>query len=406
MNITPILKERFEALLYAGCERVCPSCSEKLYPGACKIVSPPDNQVSLKPTVLEAEPTGILRPFSILFPKPLDGERFTRSRAARLCPRCGYLLPYNIERARKITIAIIGDVSSGKSLYIAVLLHLLEQALFVRRHQQFKFACLTPEARERYENEYGRPLFQNYRVPQPNPRAANTTHQPLIYEVALRDAPDLPVEYFNLLFYDTSGEDYVIESRQVRYASYLFQADAIMFMLDPLSVPAIRQHLPQNPALRYGTVSTPGHPLDSFSKIIQPLSREGMSRSFRKRPLAIVLSKADVLKKVRPGGQQYSFLSHAPDHRNGLDLADIQRVDEEVRCLLADCDLERFMETVAFHQPSLFSSVLYSAVSAIGQTPDANGQVTAITPLRCLDPFLWALHHLGLVRAATSAAHP
>lgn len=390
------LWEKLTSLLYRGRVAICPSCCERIYPGACAIVSLPDLQALPTLVPLQQEPSGLRRVFSILFPTSLQSEWFVRRQAVRICSHCQYPLPYNIERTRQVTIAIIGDVSSGKSVYIAVLLHLLEEAAFIPSHLRFRCHCLTPEARERYERDYGKPLFVDKVVPRGTPRAIEMTHQPIIYEIAIRLEPDLPPVRFNLVIYDTSGEDYVIQARQVRYAPYVLNADAIIFMLDPVAVPAMRASLPSDPHFRYGHSLALGHPLDSFGKIVLPLAQSGVRRP---RPLAIALSKADLLKKLRPLGQQFSFLRRQPDYRGGLDLTDLTSVDQEVRQLLYEYDLGRFVEAVEFYRGQLFDPVCYTAVSAIGYTPDEQGGIPAINPWRCLDPFLWVLHELRLLPA-------
>ncbi|WP_376794013.1 hypothetical protein [Thermogemmatispora sp.] len=395
------LWELLTRLLYRGRTATCPSCCQRLYPGACTIVSLPELQSFSTVVPLQEAPHGLRRAYSILFPASLMGEEFTRRQAVRLCPSCQYPLPYNIERTRQVTIAIIGDVSSGKSVYIAVLLRLLEQGAFLPSRLPFKLTCLTPEARERYERDYSKPLFVDRMVPRGTPRAIDTTHQPVIYEIGIRLEPDLPPVRFNLVIYDTSGEDYVIQTRQVQYAPYVLTADAIIFMLDPVTIPKMRASLPNDPHFRYGHSLSAGHPLDSFAKIVQPLSQV---RGRSPRPLAIALSKADLLKKLRPVSMQYPFLWRSPDYRNGLDLIDLAGVDQEVRQILYEHDLERFLSTVEYYQGQLFAPVCYTAVSALGYTPNAQGEIPAINPWRCLDPFLWVLHELRLLPAQIGRA--
>jgi GTPase SAR1 family protein len=386
-----------ESLLYRGRARICPSCNRQLYPGACAIVSAPDERLLTVPQLLEPAPRGWRRPLAILFPRPLNGEYYTRQMAVRLCPYpdCGYPLPYNIERARKLTIAIVGDVSSGKSVYISVLLRLLEEGRFLASWQRGRMSCLTNASRERYEKEYVSRLFKDHVVPPGSRRAEETTHHPLIYELFLQEGPDEAVKNFNLILYDTSGEDYVIPSRQVQYAPYLLNADAIIFLIDPVSIPGIRENLLEDPGMRYGHGDSTSPPFESFNKIMQPIERTIVGRSASKKPLVLALSKADVLKKLRAVRDQYRFLVKAPDYRHGLNLADIEQVDHEVRNLLLEHGETSLIQAVA---RSSFRHVRFMAFSAIGYTPDANGRVPAIKPWRCLDPLLWVLYQLGLIR--------
>src|SRR5689334_13305701 len=98
----------------------CPLCAVAYHPGECAIVSP------ISGIVLQKKRTNLLlRLFSRIFVTSLVGREATLQQAIRLCPGCNYPLPKN--DAKSQTIAIVGDVSSGKSHYIASCIYQLIQ---------------------------------------------------------------------------------------------------------------------------------------------------------------------------------------------------------------------------------------------------------------------------------------
>src|SRR5438067_10145323 len=99
--------------------RLCPFCIKEFYPGDSEIISTTTGKV-LKPA-----PRGWQRYKARISPEPLTGHAYTKELACRKCPHCSYLLPFNIERVRNFSIAVVGDTSSGKSWYLAALINQL-----------------------------------------------------------------------------------------------------------------------------------------------------------------------------------------------------------------------------------------------------------------------------------------
>jgi len=102
-------------------KRTCPQCIKEFYPGDCDIVSTTDAG-----KVLEYAPKGWRQHLSRINPKRID-SKYVLELACRKCPYCGYLLPPNIELVENLNVAIVGDTFSGKSHYMAALIHQLEQ---------------------------------------------------------------------------------------------------------------------------------------------------------------------------------------------------------------------------------------------------------------------------------------
>jgi hypothetical protein len=381
----------------------CPSCLEMFYPGDCAIVStvhdaqgkPGDIDQPDKLKVLKRAPAqGSLAQFNARRnPEPLTGDVYTRELAQRRCPHCGYLLPYNIENAKSMTIAIVGDFTSGKSIYISAMIKQIEEGKLVRTGQYTSFRCLTPGVKEYYKTNYFQPLFDGKQALRRTQATTETTHKPLIYELTVRPEPQRPAKHMNLIIYDTSGEDYMLQQRLVQYARYVLSADAIVYLADPVAMPEIADYLPSE--LRQST-ALPRTPTEGLNNILQLLERRAgklAGSSLRSIPIAIMLPKADLLKYVTPISQQYSFM-RPHTYKGGIDLKELKIVDMEVRHLLQNYGGQTLLKAIPQN-----SRVRFFATSATGYAPDVNGNFPAIEPNRCLDPILWILHELGLLPA-------
>jgi hypothetical protein len=106
-------------------------------------------------------------------------------------------------------------------------------------------------------------------------------------------------------------------------------------------------------------------------------------------PLAVTLSKSDLLKYNRPSNHPYTFNTNPP-YRSLLNLQDLIKVDAEVRQVIAETGDEPLLRA------GIASSTMvgFFAVSATGSPLDMSltpPQFPKVEPCRCLDPLLWIL---------------
>ncbi|GCF08695.1 hypothetical protein [Dictyobacter arantiisoli] len=75
----------------------------------------------------------------------------------RLCPKCHYALPSNIEQCEQKVIAIIGGRATGKTHYIAALIHRLTHTI----DPDFSITVTSAgdETQERWMQDFYTPLF-------------------------------------------------------------------------------------------------------------------------------------------------------------------------------------------------------------------------------------------------------
>lgn len=353
---------------------LCPSCIEEFYLGDCDIIS------TITGKELKTAPTGgwLERQRARVYPEPLTGRKYVLGLARRSCVNCGYILPENIERASNLRIAVIGDIASGKSTYIASLLHQMQHEWTPGDNGSFRLICLTPDVEAELSGRNSGPLFHDRRVLPSTPPAQNENKTPLIYELAVRESPKSPVRVTDLIFYDGASEDYLSTQRMAQFARYIFYAHAIIFLVDPNTMPGISHQLPSE--------RRPAHLLRSILNMRE--SFYGLNNTNRLL-VAITISKSDLLKYLHPSVLSYTFLSK-PTYSGRFDLKDAEAVNKEVQAIIQDAGqsdllaLARGLEQVNFF-----------AVSATGTYP-------FVDPYRCLDPILWILYKLGVIRGSIS----
>jgi GTPase SAR1 family protein len=376
-------------------KRTCPNCIKELYPGDCDIVSPVviDPRTG-KHEVLKVAPTsGLKKHLARINPEPITRELVLQS-AHRECFHCNYLLPTNIEQVDNINIAVIGDTFSGKSHYIGALIHQIQQGELQRAYSFARFDCITPDIERNYIKDIINPLFQDKQELANTQMAVDTNRAPLIYELILSPSPVYPARRINLILYDASGEDLAIKERMVQFSRYVFSANAIIFLADPTSMPEIYSRLPTFLQKKGFTNRTAAGVLNSILRLIEDYRGYGSGAKLASTPIAITLTKSDLLKQLTSVQKQYSFLKQ-PVYNGLINLQDLDKVNQEVRQFL-----EEYGQRTLLQATSNFSKIRFFATSATGYAPDMNGSYPKIDPCRCLDPILWILYELNILHVS------
>lgn len=310
----------------------------------------------------------------------------------RICPYCHFELwqdvGYEIEQR---IIAIVGGRATGKSHYIAALIHRLQNEVGSQFH--IVPEMLGEDTRERWLRDFYRPLFQNKIVIQGNVQAAidPTIKSPLMFRFLFKEGRRLRA--LNVSFFDTAGEDMRSLNTMAVQNRYICRANGIIFLLDPLQIPLIRSQLgtrklglpPEDPD------ASPDHIVDN----LRALFNQEYNLSPQQRvnvPIAFTVSKTDML---RPFLDPTSGLLRPPpnNHPGYINFGDLQSVQTEVSSFLADWINPAFLEKV----DAKFSNYGFFGISALGEQPDDKGQLSSVSPLRVEDPFLWLLYKLGLL---------
>ncbi|HYU76711.1 MAG TPA: hypothetical protein VEL31_28920, partial [Ktedonobacteraceae bacterium] len=287
-------------------QRTCPNCNKKIYPGECDIVSPTiiDTTTGKHEVIKLAPSRGLRKQYALINPEPITGELVLKL-AHRECPHCYYLLPTNIEQVENINIAIVGDTFSGKSHYIAALIHQIQQGELQRADRYARFDCMTQDIENDYIREIIKPLFVDKQELIATPQAIDVNRPPLIYELILSPSPEYPARRINLVLYDASGEDLAIKERMVQFSRYVFSANAIIFLADPTSMPEIYNLLPAFLQKKAATGRTSSSVLNSIIRLIEDYRGYESGARLSSTPVAITVTKSDLLKQLTSIQYQY-----------------------------------------------------------------------------------------------------
>jgi hypothetical protein len=360
---------------------VCPSCFNEINLAKCKIISEKTG------SELKSPSRGFFSGFKGL--EPLDGPYYTQELAHRQCYVCDYLLPPNIESVPSITLAVVGDNFSGKSLYIAALIHQLKTLWTGNAAGFARFMCLTESVESKYTQEYINPLFNQKRVLPATQPAVSSKAEPLIYKLVTNSFSKHPKTAANLMIYDTSGEDFIRSERIVEYARFALNTNAFIFVADPFTMEPFINAL--DPVVQDVLRSSrAAERLNAVISIYERYHREPEGSSLPHLPIAVMLSKSDMFKSASTSN---NIVFQNPNYSNGLDLNDIDKVDGEVKRLLS-----AYRQNDLLNATHNFARVKFFATSATGEPPDASGSFAHVEPCRCLDPVLWILHQLGIIR--------
>jgi hypothetical protein len=307
----------------------------------------------------------------------------------RVCPACHSELPSDYCDVPSRLVALVGAKNSGKSTYIGVLVHELRNR--VGRELNASLNACDDRTATRYHNDFEQLLYGQGVLPPITQTAAHGLHDPLVYRLTLSQRGPLGRarrESVALVLFDTAGEDLTTEASVDSHLRYLGVADAIMFLVDPLELPAPGGFSKQ-------AAASPDDPLDVIRRVTNLVRASRGVKSPRTLPVsaALCLTKIDSLDL---GISEQSPLL-ADRRRDGrLDLTDRGLVGEEMRALLAHWGGDPIERELA----DAYESYGVFGVSALGHPP-SDGAVGAagITPRRVEDPLLWLLYRFKMIPA-------
>ncbi|MET9294196.1 hypothetical protein [Streptomyces sp. NPDC003077] len=332
-------------------------------------------------------------------------RRAGRGRAP--CPHCGVPTPTRVCRACHADlpsdycdqgsriIALIGPKTAGKSTYVTVLAHELRHR--VGRAFGASLSAMGGATQSRYRLMEDA-LYDRLLLPGPTQPAAMRFNDPLLFRLSL---PRRGPAWFRrgsrhtaLVFFDAAGEDLANQEAMDRFTAYLAAADGVILLVDPLQLRAVRDQLADDDGLLPPIETAPEQIAADLAAQLRGHRRQG-SKGKVSTPVAVALSKSDVLRRLLPDG---SPLTRPAAHTGGaVDGADRAAVHEEVRALLDEWDggvLYRQLDR-DFGRFSLFG------LSALGAAPPEGAPGDAPRagphPLRVEDPLLWLLGLRGLV---------
>ncbi len=292
----------------------CPYCRKESHPCDMSIASLTQNGKVLYNPPRQGTPRYY---YSRFWTPELGGEKYTTELARRVCPQCGKMLPEH-EVDETFNIAIVGDTSSGKTHYIAVLIDQLKRGIMMQAgNGSTRLISLNPETERKYRDVYYAPILQvkdarlvgGTKPGNFGPSGEPIKSDPLVYQLTINEGQTGSARAFNLLFYDISGEEIADPTLIVQFGEHILRADAIIYLADPITMERVRRQLPRHLQPDPASISTRSahevlanimYRYEQYQRI-----RPGGSISI---PTAITLSKSDLLRYTIPVSDQRNYL--------------------------------------------------------------------------------------------------
>ena len=352
-----------------------------------------------------------------------------------------YPLPDNWEGSGTLTFAMAGARSSGKSLYIAVVVKLLKQ---LAQSNGFVLKPANATTRNTYLRKFEEPLFKQMGLPEGTSTGENEgayQNQPLIYSIGSHwrtyENGERKRQLIHVVIRDVAGEDFDelhFPNMKERLQFFRF-ADQIIFMFDPMRVPEINSLLegaiPSLPKLDTEetedteeaedtedteekdkrNIENPDTVLENLLKLIPEKDHFN---------LAMVLAKFDTMQELATVDQgdvvfnandkvnwqrvmsNYGagFRREAGEISQPYSLENAMLLHQEVLSLLLCLDARDLLNQLEDRRRECADLAYYCfAVSALGAPPETGSKVSrsGIAPFRCLDPFRFIFAQWGLL---------
>ncbi len=310
-----------------------------------------------------------------------------------ICPYCHYQLLSQWRSIPTVTIALAGARATGKSVYLAIALKQLEQALGDAR-LSFQFA--DQQSRRSYEEHYEKPLYETRGIMVATVAAGVATayqRDPMILKIG-----NTRGGHTHVVIRDVAGEDLEYPAQDQQYLSYFERADSVLFMFDPSAVGEVRELLKDY-------IPRQDREVGSAERVLENLLRVMGSSPV---PIGMVLSKFDTMQALsavednqwrrimcNPGA---AFTRDPGISRLSYDETDGDLLHEEVRSLLTLLHAQKFVNAFAPAKQRQERSHRFFTVSALGDSVVGDRlHPRGIAPYRCLDPIRWSLSLQGAI---------
>ncbi|MDR2094810.1 MAG: formylglycine-generating enzyme family protein [Treponema sp.] len=318
-----------------------------------------------------------------------------------ICPSCHNALPESTLTGRDMIISIVGSRDTGKSHFVGVIIN----ELINRIAPQLFGGSLVgfDDTMQRYQQNFARRLYVDLQkldlTRSSQVDVNNGAYRPLIFtlNVGRKLIFKETIDSYTFVFFDTAGEDLNDEDTMNTVNRYICKSAGIIFLIDPLQIPAVANQLDENIITRASSVdwrlaANPGDIINRVSRLIR-YDRNIKTTEKIKTPIAVVFSKYDVIAGIVPPG---CTISEASPHCNArsLVLSDCHSVSSEIQSLLKNWGADAFITELNVN----YSHYAYFAVSALGlhNNPKADRTIDRPRPHRIEDPFLFLMKENGV----------
>ncbi len=338
----------------------------------------------------------------LAIPKSAQCPECKSSTYAVICPSCHNKLPESTLLGKDMIISVVGSRDTGKSHFVGVIINELIERISV------KFGGAMEgfdDTMSRYKAGAYQKLYMDMQKLDLTKSSVqdvnNGAYRPLIFTLKLKHKALFKeqIDSFTLVFFDTAGEDLNDEDTMSTVNKYICKSAGIIFLLDPMQIPAVRNQLDENTVARASSVDwkQATRSDDIMSRVSKLIRNDRKMRSEQKIdiPVAAVFSKFDAIAPLIPEGS--TILETSPHcSSKAFNMADWHNVDSEIRSLLIEWGDESFISQVDVN----YTNYSYFAVSALGMdnNPKEDRRIDRPRPHRIEDPLLWILKENGVIK--------
>lgn len=318
-----------------------------------------------------------------------------------ICPSCHNILPESTLLGEDMIISIVGSRDTGKSHFVGVIINELIERVAPAFGGSFEG---FDDTMERYEQSFGRKLYvdlQKLDLTQSSLQNVNNgAYRPLIFSLKLQVKKGLKetINRYTLVFFDTAGEDLDDADTMSTVNKYICKSAGIIFLLDPMKIPAVATQLDEDVIKRASSVSwqRAGRSDDILVRVSNLIRNDRSLKSSDKIdvPVAVVFSKFDAIEPIIPQG--CAILANSPHCKEkAFVLSDWHNVNSEVQGLLRTWGAESFLSQLEVN----YTDYSCFAVSSLGlnNNPTSDMKISRPMPHRIEDPLLWILMKLKVI---------
>ena len=343
-----------------------------------------------------------------LRPRPLvvpDDEspaavRMRRGTAYRTCPgRGGHYLPadYGDTKAERITIGMIGNSAAGKSHLLAAMIGQFMRGVRLRQ-LDLQVSPLDLLIHKRYVDEAVTPFLDRRKeLTRTRVAAADITDAFLVRNVAAGTR-------YTVTFFDVAGE--MLSRASAEENIFLGAVNALIFVVDPQAIrglirPQANGGAGAAAAGEGGQAAEGGsagdYTFDNVLKLLR-LARDETSDEFLGIPAAVVLAKADLLRRGDLLLERWLRAEADED----LDLGTVEEESGDVFTYLYTHGADRWLEPV---QQCIWSTLHFASATGTSARENEFPEST-FRPHRVIKPLLALLAAKGVVDPAALGVTP
>jgi len=296
-----------------------------------------------------------------------------RSSLVAECPKCGYALSGT--GSVPICVPIIGGRSAGKTAYITSFAYDFIETVAPRNG--FEIKHYNSEMEDFYNREI-KPDYLNGTTRMTKTENDINQASSKAFNFMIESKKFSPARLVQI--YDVAGESFVENTENEEQLQYQY-CQGIIFMLDPLAIPAVRNRIDDSindiDKNSVGTLDV-DLILDSFMNKLRQITGQS-SDSVVNTPIAIVVSKGDI-KTLAPFIGEEVISDYITENNLQFDVY-MDAQNEIVKKFLAENGMASFISNIDLK----FRNNRYFVCSAIGHTREAG----RYNPKGVLEPMEW-----------------